>query len=498
MTKVAIIELGTNQIKLSIVGIEQEKSFEIQEEYSEYVGIDKHIEDGGLIKTVKIKECISILEMYKEIALSRKVDKFNCVVSANLTKAKNYLSFIEEANAALDLKFNMLSEEEEINTLYTAIVNTLDIAKGVIISVSTSSTRIIYYCRRIILHSIAIPMGYANFTNKESFIKELEKHSEDIKSIDTQVPVIGASEIFTGFARLLKKKERYPIDIEHNYNTDKENFDKISAFLKELKVEKEAKLKGITENGVGFLIDGMDVVQVIMEFIGLNNIVISKSNRNIGLAYKLTMGAEEKPVSDVFTHSLDNIMWASGIDVERAKSHYNLASILHSQLKVLHKLPRAYSKVLKAATLLYTLGSNINKLSYHKVSYYAILNSNLFGLSHKEIVMVAFVAGCRNWDDFTLSEWVKYKGIMTDEDLDAVRKMSLVAAMADIVNLRMENIVKDISCDILGDSVIIKLVTDVDLKKNNINIDAAKTEIFCTRKFAKEFAKIFKKNVEIL
>ncbi|MCQ2382044.1 MAG: hypothetical protein MJ054_01940, partial [Clostridia bacterium] len=100
------MELGTNQIKLSIVRIEENKYFEIEKEYAENVGIEQHLQENSeLIKTVKIKECINIIQMYKQIAIANGVTKFHCVASANMSVAKNYISFLEEINSELDLKF---------------------------------------------------------------------------------------------------------------------------------------------------------------------------------------------------------------------------------------------------------------------------------------------------------------------------------------------------------------------------------------------------------
>lgn len=499
MMKVAIMELGTNQIKLSIVRIEENKYFEVEKEYAENVGIEQHLQaNSELIKTVKIKECINILQMYKQIAIASGVTKYHCVASANLTVAKNYISFLEEINADLDLEFKLLTEEEEINLLYTAVVNTIDIAKGLIVSVSTSSTRLVYYCRRVILNSATIPMGAANFTTAEDFNALLKAAGEPFQQIDPEIPVIGSSEIFTGFARLSRKKNKYPFDMDHNYTSDKNHFQEILTFLQGLDVERGAKLKGITANGVGYLMNGMSIALAVMNYTNLVSLVINRNGRNIGIAHRLTMQEDERPVNDVCLNSVETILWANNLDLESAKYQYLLASTLYMQLKVLHKLPRSFTRVLKVATLLFNLGSNINKQNFDKITYYAILNANLYGLSHKEIVMAAFVASCRNWDDFMLSEWVKYKDLMDEEDLMAVRKLAMIEAMASTINLRNQKVVKDISCDVLGDSVIIKLITETDMKKNKVDVDAAKTEIFQLQKLSKEFTKIYKKNVEIL
>ena len=497
--KVAIMELGTNQVKLSIVRIEENKYFEIEKEYAENVGIEQHLQaNSELIKTVKIKECINILQMYKQIAIANGVTKFHCVASANITAAKNYISFLEEINSDLDLEFKLLTEEEEINILYTAVVNTIDIAKGLIIAVTTSSTRLVYYCRRVILNSATIPMGAANFTSIEEFNQLLKAAGEPFQQIDPEIPVIGSSEIFTGFARLSRKKTKYPVDMDHNYHSTKEHFQEILTFLQGLDVERGAKLKGITANGIGYLMNGMSIASAVISYTNLNKIVINRNGRNVGIAHRLTMQDDDRPISDVCMNSIETVLWANGLDLESAKYQYLLASALYMQLKVLHKLPRAFTRVLKTATLLFYLGTKINKQNFDKITYYAILNSNLYGLSHKEIVMAAFVASCRNWDDFMLSEWVKYKDLMDEEDLMAVRKLAMIEAMAATINLRNQKVVKDISCDVLGDSVIIKLITETDMKKVKVDVDAAKTEIFQLRKLSKEFTRIYKKNVEIL
>lgn len=499
MSKVAIMELGTNQIKLSIVRIEESKYFEVEKEYTESVGIEQHLQENSeLIKTVKIRECIDILHMYKQIAIANGVTKYHCVASANLTSAKNYVSFLEEINSDLDLEFKLLTEEEEVNYLYTAVVNTIDIAKGIIVSVASSSTRLVYYCRRVVLNSATIPMGAANFTSIEDFNQLLKNVDETFLQIDPEIPVIGAGEIFTGFTRLSRKKNKYPFDMDHNYNTDKNHFHEILAFLQGLDVERGAKLKGITANGVGYLINGMLIAESVIDFVKLNKLVINHYGRNVGIAHRLTMQEDEKPVNDVCMNSIETILWANNLDLESAKYQYHLASTLYMQLKVLHKLPRAYTRVLKAATLLFNLGSNINKQNFGKITYYAILNANLYGLSHKEIVMAAFVASCRNWDDFMLAEWVKYKDLMDDEDLMIVRKLAVIESMAHTINLRNQKVVKDISCDVLGDSVIIKLITETDMKKTKVDVEAAKTEIFQLKKLSKEFTRIYNKNVEIL
>jgi hypothetical protein len=127
------------------------------------------------------------------------------------------------------------------------------------------------------------------------------------------------------------------------------------------------------------------------------------------------------------------------------------------------------------------------------------------GVTHKEIVLAAFSASFKKWEDFNLAEWVKYKDIMTDEDLEAVRKIAMILALAEAFDVRgamaaneNDTVIKDISCDVLGDSVILKLVTDPDAKSMKSDANAADVEIFYAKKYTKEFGNTFKKALELL
>ena len=129
----------------------------------------------------------------------------------------------------------------------------------------------------------------------------------------------------------------------------------------------------------------------------------------------------------------------------------------------------------------------------------AIMNAQIFGATHKEIVVAAFAASIATWEDFNAADWVRYKDVLTDEDLDAVRKIAVMLGMADALGVRHQNIVKDITCDILGDSVILKFVTDTDIKTTSkIDPYAAYVEIHFAKKYAQEFSRAFKKGLEIL
>jgi len=133
-------------------------------------------------------------------------------------------------------------------------------------------------------------------------------------------------------------------------------------------------------------------------------------------------------------------------------------------------------------------GKVVSFENYIKNNFSVVLNSNIYGASHKDIVLAAFVASSQNVDDFSLTEWVRYKDLVTEDDLDAVKKLAVIIKMASMMNITGSNSIKDVACDVLGDTVILKTEVERD----------ATLEISQAMSVAADFRKVYGKNLQIL
>ena len=124
---------------------------------------------------------------------------------------------------------------------------------------------------------------------------------------------------------------------------------------------------------------------------------------------------------------------------------------------------------------------------HQKHSCYMILNSNIYGATHREIVMAAFVATADKREEMS-SEWAKYKDVVAEEGVDAVRKLAMLLRIAQSLDRSGMGMITGINCDLLGDSVIMKTEVAGD----------ASLEIRNAMRTNTEFRKVFKKNLEIL
>ena len=91
-------------------------------------------------------------------------------------------------------------------------------------------------------------------------------------------------------------------------------------------------------------------------------------------------------------------------------------------------------------------------------------------------------------EDINLLDWQRYKEIVTEEDLDTVKKLGVLLRIAESLDRSMAGLVTGVNCDVLGDSVIMKTEVTGDAALEIRDAEAANGE----------FKKAFRKNLEIL
>ena len=503
MEKIAIVDLGSSKIDLILANVLPTGNFAVFEEMSETVKIVNDFDGEGLLRIARSNEALTILKMYKMVCEVNKITNIIAVGSHNLKNLKNYKSFLDEIYNTCGFKFKLMTQEEELNALYNGVINSLDVPKGIIFNISGGSTRIVQYNRRNILNQTVIPFGTYTIAKvmdevsdpekacekmTKSFAKELDK-IDWLKNIEPEYAFVGVGNSFTSTGILSRKIRKYSLDASHNYVMAKKDLTNVYDLVKTLDLDKTKKIKGLPSERSDVFASGVCMIKAAFETCNFENVVVSTKGMNEGIIYNSVVpGTNEKPISDLLGFSLENIKSFYDSDYNNSNQVSELALILFRQLKVLHKLPRGYTKVLRIAAAMHDCGQRIKFYDHEKNSFHVILNSEVLGATHREIVLAAFASASQNLSDFSLTEWIKYKDILLEEDLDAVRKLSLIVRLAEALDKTHRAVVQDISCDILGDSVIMKTIVTID----------ASIEIREALKSSQDFKKVYKKTLEVL
>lgn len=503
MEKVALIQLNTNLLKLRIVDVLPSGHNIISDELSENINFYEDAKDNFL-KPIRINEALAVLKMFKSLCDVNSVNKVIAVASHNFKSFKNHRSFLEEVYNITNFKFKILGTDEELQSLYIGVVNSVDVPKALIIDVEANNINFVYYNRRNVLNADILPIGTINIcqlfengnikpqdtaNNIVNYIKNELKTFDWLKNIDPEFKFVGTGSAFVNMAKLSRKLKKYPLDIDHNYVIDSQGIEAVYDLVKPLELDKNKKIKGIANESANLVVSGICIAKAITDYLNVQELTISAKSILEGLLLGYAMPiTNEKPISDLLGNSLDQIVEFYDKPEANAKQVGELALILFRQLKVLHKLSRGYLKVLRIASIMHDCGKRIQYFNNTKNGFNIILNSDIDGVSHRELVLASFVCASQESNDFSLSDWVKYKDLLEEEDLIAVKKLAIIVKIAKALDRTHRSVVVDVSCDVLGDSVIMKTIVTAD----------AQVEIKEALKANIDFKRAYGKNLEVL
>ena len=504
MEKIGIIDLGSNSARLVIVNLFSEGYFVVEDELKENVRLGQDMERDGFLKPQRVAETIKTLKMFRKLCDASGVSRIIAVATAAVRRAKNQRSFLDEIQASCGIKIRVLSAEEEAVFVYRGVINTMDMPKGLILEIGGGATKIVYYNRRNIINYATLPFGAVTLTGLfsgeglkpeeqaakiEEFFSEQLKKVEWIGEVDTEVQMIGVGGSFRNLFKISKMVHKYPLDIVHGYTMTSGEFDKVYDMIKVLDIDKKKKIKGLSAERADILPAALAIIKSFVSFFGFEKFMFSGSGLREGIMFNQALPlTEEKPISDVLNYSLTTLVKYYGCDVKHVEHVVNLSIQLFKQLRVLHKFPRQFLKVLKVAATLHDCGQRIKFYNHQRHSCYIILNAALYGVSHRDIVLAAFTACCHKKEDINLYEWSRYKDILQEDDIEIVKRLGIMLRIAESLDRAMSGTVKSINCDILGDSVIMKTEVDGD----------ASLEIREAMRASGEFKRAFHKNLEIL
>ncbi|MEG2687682.1 MAG: Ppx/GppA phosphatase family protein [Clostridia bacterium] len=504
MEKIAIIDLGSNSARLVLVNMLEGGYFVVFDELKETVRLGQDMDWDGFIKPQRIAQTIKTLTMFRRLCDANHVDKIFAYATAAVRRAKNQKSFLDEVAMTCGIKIKVLSVEEQAMLVYQGVINSMDIPKGLIMEMGGGSTNLIYYNRRNLMHFECLPFGAVTLTDLfkndnaepqerarkvEEFIGEQLDKVTWLSSVEPDTAFVGVGGSFRNLGRISRMIRKYPFNMTHNYEVPMAEFDNIYNTIKKLDLDSTMKIKGLSSGRADIFPSALAVMKAVLSRFDFPKITISGCGLREGAMFRYAVPSiNERPISDVLGHSIYTQMKYFDINIEHAEHVYNLSIQLFKQLKVLHKMPRIYVRALKISSLLHDSGMRIKYYNHQLHSSYIILNSNLYGVPHKDLVIAAFVAAGHRKAELNKEDILKYKDMLTIEDVDAIRKLSVILRIAESFDRSMSGVITGINCDVLGDSVIVKTEAEGDCS----------LEIKDAMSAAPEFKLYYGKNLEIL
>lgn len=470
MKRVALIDLGSNSVRFVISEITDSGSYRLVYQQKESIRLSEGMWTHQMLTKPAMERAIKTLKALSHMARDMGVTEIQGIATAAVRLASNGNSFIRRVYAETGIPLRAISGEEEAYLGFLGVVNTIGLDDFIVFDLGGASIEISLIENRQLKKSVSLPMGALVMTGQfklgHEFTKtEYEAMVDHIQSLlkrenwlkDAKLPLIGIGGTARNIAKMDQREKNYPIPKLHNYKVKKTTIEALFQRVKETPWEERKKIPGLSSERADIIVAGMSIIRELIEYTKASSIIVSGCGLREGLFFQYYGqhydGQEflQKTgiIDDIVTHSTLNILRSfTPHDVDHSLYIAKLAKQIYKQWKELMPEGERLKLILKVASLLHDLGKQINYYSHARHSAYMIINSNLYGLSHREQLLSAFIASYSHGANSKFIKQSPYLSVLKEGDRDLIQKLSFPLALAEAFEESHERTIRSIQTSI--------------------------------------------------
>lgn len=476
MIKLAIIDIGSNSIRLLLVEIDSSGYYKVIDQLRESVRLGADMLEDKILNSRRIEKAIRTLCSFKNFCTLLRVDEILAVATEAVRKAENISDFLGRSKYEAGIDIRVLSGTEEAYYDSLAIKKSMYVNNSLVIDIGGASTELAWIRENIVIEYLSLPFGAVNLTQK--FMSEGNvtceikmKILEFVNSSLSKIPwlkenefdsIIGIGGTIKNLGKVHRKKFRYLLDSLYNYQIPYEDLHSIFNSVKDMKPAERQVLAGLSAERADIFTAPLLVLDYLMNKLNIPSLQISSYGLREGLLYEYV--GKLNPIEDILEYSLRNLLACNSLDSECCFNFYLLADEFFRKFRPVHKLHSSTQIIIKVASILFAAGLNIIYYDYDDRCLKLSFNSEIYGLSQKQLLISVLSAYYgRNWSFPVCESFLS--GVVNEEDIKDIKRIGILLSIVEFLNQYAEDICR-IEFNITETSAEIKMNLHTKNDKN--------------------------------
>lgn len=474
--KTAILDIGSNTIRLVIYSYDQKRGLKEFENIKIVARLRTFIQTNGEMSEEGIQLLEEILKSFRQMLRDYNVQDVLATATAALRQASNQEEIVSRMKKETDFEIDILTGEEEAYFGFLAVAHSVPTDSAVTIDIGGGSTEITYFINKKLQKTHSFPFGVVSLQQqfmKEDKITSIEKEQLALFAEDQfsslpwltslNLPVIGIGGSARNIAQIDQQRKNYPISSVHQYKMNVHDVNTLSDTLSDLTISELKKIDGLSSDRADIILPALEVFRALMKVVKADEFMFSGKGLREGIMLNrvLNMNPEALDKYKVFEHSCEALAAEYEINQQEAKHLQFLAQKIYlacSKNKMIQDSPGSLQLLKRAAALFY-LGEYIDAESASQHTFYILSNRSIDGLDHLNRVKLALVASYKNKDNFKryaapFEQWIDKNELKHLRDLGAILKFAYG------LNGSKRSIVNDVLMESVKDGVKLKIFVD--------------------------------------
>ncbi len=471
----AVIDIGSNAIRLQVARIDKPGSYEVLCEERKPVRLGEGVFVTGELADSAILRAIEALKYFREIATVYRVELVRAVATSAAREASNAGEFVRQVEESTGLTVEVISGQEEARLIHLGLRDSLLLEPDrqyLLIDIGGGSTEISVATKSRVLISESLKLGTVrltelfvksdpirerDFDRMYKYIRDTVTRYQKVTGVAGHDAAIGTAGAMSALAALSQKFRDTNVRLA---SLGRKELELILNRLKAATLAERRAWLGAETDRAEVIVAGSVVLLGLMEVLGFSDILISPKGLRDGvmleLAEKLTGPVPaQRQRDEVIVESVHAIGTRYQYDPQHAKQVGRLALQLFKDLERIHGLKPEHRDLLLAASLLHDIGQFINYSKHHKHSYYLIKYSGVAGFNETEVELIANIARYHR-RAHPSKKHPEYASLPSGEQ-QVVAKLSALLRIADAFDRSHQRLVSRLECHLEGPQVRIDL-----------------------------------------
>lgn len=447
----AVIELGTTSVRMTIGQPGESGGFQILDSLQQEVSLGKDTFTVGRIQKDTIEDCGRALRSFRTVLQEYGItdDKnIRAVATTAVREASNSEAFLDRIYIATGLSVDLIDEAEVSRYTYLAVKPIIDVDPAL-----KESTVLAVDVGGGITETLLIAGGILKTTDSYRLgslrlRKTLEEHraptgrlrqimqtytERSVALIRQRIPNLEGLNMLTIGADMHFAAGQLQPD------WDKKGIARItvSALIKladtiaQTQVDELVRTYHLSFPDAETLGPALLVYAHIARALGIKNVLVGNADLRDGILTDMAGhgGAWAEEFKQQIVNSALELGRKYRFDEAHSQQSADLARQLFEAMQQEHRLDARYDLLIYIAALLHDVGNFISNRSHHKHSMYLIMNSEIFGLSRKDILFIALIA--RYHRRAMPQPTHEYYNTLDREDRIVVSKLAAILRIAD-------------------------------------------------------------------
>jgi exopolyphosphatase/guanosine-5'-triphosphate,3'-diphosphate pyrophosphatase len=496
---VGVADFGSNSTRLVLLNVHPDGSYKLMDELREPLRLSEHLDDEGRLTSGIIERTVETARVFMQFSASQNVSRMICVATSALREAKNGREVLNRVQDESGMHLDILSGEQEAFYGYIGVVKTLNVPNGFLIDVGGGSAEVVRLTDRTAAEMTSLPLGAITLT--DHFLDRDKSASDPLRRLEKylaetyeSIPWIGARSRENGskskpsgkknkpgkegatekdsggvlvglggtartIGKIYKRKIETPLDLLHGLSIPIAELQAIYDDLKGKSLAQRVEIPGLSPARADIIVGGVAAICGLAQAIGASELVVSGRGLRDGLFFShlLPDAHQNASVEDPALLATNNLMRYYDVGESHSRHIASLALALFDRLAPLHGFGLPERRLLKIAALLHDVGIAVNYYNHGAHGFYLLTHTGIDGLTHRELVIVAFLVAFHANESSPLKRWPDHRMLLDSSDEETVNKLGILLKVCESLDRSESGNVREIACDIKWDGTEITL-----------------------------------------